>query len=213
MMRPGLVIFDCDGTLVDSEVLASQVLVEMAIEEGLELGLAEAISAFKGIKMAESVLELERRLGRALRPEFVPELRRRSADAFATSLVEIPGARDLVSSVKTAKCVASAGPRAKIELTLTVTGLLPFFGEHIFSSYDVGVWKPDPGFFLHVAGEMGFAPEECIVVEDSRPGILGGVAAGMRVFAYQPEAPDFDIPEGVTVIRELRELRPFLCDD
>lgn len=212
-MRPGLVIFDCDGTLVDSEVIVSQVLVEMAIEQGLELSLADAIADFKGVKMAESVVELERRLGRALPPEFVPDLRRRSADAFATSLTEIPGARDLVSSVSTAKCVASAGPRAKIELTLTVTGLLPYFGEHIFSSYEVGVWKPDPGFFLHVAEVMGFAPEECVVVEDSRPGILGGVAAGMRVFAYQPEPPDFELPEGVTVIRDLSELRPLLCDE
>src|SRR5690606_23821821 len=134
-------------------------------------------------------------------------------DAFSTALVEIPGARDLVSSVTTAKCVASAGPRAKIELTLSVTGLLPFFGEHIFSSYDVGVWEPDPGCFLHRAGVMDFAPEECIVVEDSRPGIFGGVAAGMRVFAYLPEDPDFELPEGVTVIRQLSELRPLLCDD
>ena len=211
-MRPGLVIFDCDGTLVDSEILVGQVLAEMAIEQGLDLSLEEAISAFKGVKMAESVLELERRLGRALPEEFVPNLRQRSSDIFETSLREISGARELVSNVSTAKCVASAGPRAKIELTLTVTGLLPFFGEHIFSSYEVGIWKPDPGFFLHVAEKMGFLPEECIVVEDSRPGILGGVAAGMRVFAYQPEPPDFEIPEGVTVIRELSELRPLLCD-
>lgn len=212
-MRPGLVIFDCDGTLVDSEVLGNQVLVEMAIEHGLQLTLVDAMEHFKGVKMSEAVAEIERRLGRTLPEDFVPRIRQRTAEAFEQSLVEVPGALELVSSVTTAKCVASAGPRAKIELGLSVTGLLPHFKDHIFSSYEVGVWKPDPGLFLHVAEAMGFAPADCIVVEDSQPGILAGIAAGMRVFAYQPDGTPHWMPEGVTVIRELKELRPLLCSE
>lgn len=210
-MRPGLVIFDCDGTLVDSEVLGNQVLVELAIEHGLQLTLHEAMEHFKGIKMAEAVAEIERRLERTLPDDFVPRVRQRTAEAFESSLLEVPGALELVSTVTTAKCVASAGPRAKIELSLSITGLLPHFRDHIFSSYEVGVWKPDPGLFLHAAEAMGFAPSDCLVVEDSQPGILAGVAAGMRVFAYLPEGPPAWVPEGVTVIRELKELRPLLC--
>jgi beta-phosphoglucomutase-like phosphatase (HAD superfamily) len=128
-MRPGLVIFDCDGTLVDSEVLGNQVMVELAIEHGLQLTLEDAMEHFKGVKMAEAVAEIERRLGRALPEDFVPRIRQRTAEAFEASLLEVPGAKDLVSSVTTAKCVASAGPRAKIELGLSVTGLLPYFKD------------------------------------------------------------------------------------
>lgn len=209
-MRPGLIIFDCDGTLVDSELIANQVLVDVVAEHGLQLTLTEALIAFKGGKMAESVTEIERRLGRALPEHFVPEIRRRTAQAFESSLLPVPGAIELVETLTTAKCVASAGPREKIELTLSVTGLLPHFREHIFSSYEVGSWKPHPGLFLHAAEVMGFLPGDCVVVEDSLPGIRAGVAAGMRVFALQPHGDETEMPEEVVVIRELGELRSHL---
>jgi len=99
----------------------------------------------------------------------------------------------------------------KIELSLSLTGLLRFFKGRIFSSYDVGSWKPDPGLFLHAARAMGVAPRDCAVVEDSLPGICAGVEAGMAVFAFQPHEADPDIPAEVTVLKELLELRGLLA--
>ena len=104
-------------------------------------------------------------------------------------------------------CVASSGPPEKIELSLSLTGLLSFFDERIFSSYQVGVWKPDPGLFLHAARALAVDPAECAVVEDSLPGLAAGLAAGMKVFAFQPFPPAPDLPSGVTVLRSLLELR------
>jgi HAD superfamily hydrolase (TIGR01509 family) len=204
------IIFDCDGTLVDSEVLSNEVLVEAVAEHGLVLSLDEAISAFRGGKMADCVAHLEARLGRQLPPHFVPDLRSRTADAFRTRLRPVAGAVELIQSLSALShpiCVASSGPMGKIELSLSLTGLLPFFKERIFSSYDVGVWKPDPGLFLHAAKAMGVAPRDCAVVEDSLPGIRAGVAAGMTVFAFQPHEVDPNIPAEVTVLKGLLALR------
>ena len=100
-----------------------------------------------------------------------------------------------------------AGPwKRKIELSLSLTGLSPFFKGRIFSSYEVGSWKPDPGLFLHAARVMGVAPADCAVLEDSLLGIRAGLAAGMTVFAFQPYGVDPSIPSQVTVVKELREL-------
>jgi HAD superfamily hydrolase (TIGR01509 family) len=204
------VIFDCDGTLVDSEVLANEVLVEAVAEHGLLLSVEDAIASFRGGKMADCVAQLEWRLGRPLPADFVPSLRARTADAFRTRLRPVHGALELVRSLFPSVCVASSGPAEKIELTLSLTGLLPFFEGRIFSSYDVGSWKPDPGLFLHAARVMGVTPADCAVVEDSIPGIRAGLAAGMTVFAFQPHDVDPRIPGGVTIVKELLELRSVL---
>jgi HAD superfamily hydrolase (TIGR01509 family) len=200
------IIFDCDGTLVDSEVLSNEVLVEAVAEYGLTVSIDEAVAAFRGGKMADCVAQLEARLGRPLPAEFVPSLRARTADAFRSRLRAVDGALELIRSLSQSFCVASSGPIEKIELSLSLTGLLPFFGGRIFSSYEVGSWKPEPGLFLHAARAMGTAPGDCAVVEDSLPGILAGLAAGMRVFAFQPEGVDPRIPSDVTVVKRLLDL-------
>jgi HAD superfamily hydrolase (TIGR01509 family) len=182
-------------------------LVETVAEHGFHLTLDEALQTFRGGKMADCVAELERRLGRILPDDFVPEVRRRTADAFVHSLKEVPGALSLVRTLAGAKWVVSNGPRAKIELSLSVAGLLPYFHDHIFSAYEVGVWKPDPGLFLHAARTMGFAPEDCIVVEDSMSGFCAGLAAGMKVVAFQPDGCAADLPENVVLIKHLAELQ------
>lgn len=204
------VIFDCDGTLVDSEILAHEVLVEAVAEHGLLLSVDEAVRSFRGYKMAHCVSQLEARLGRPLPDDFVVSFRTRTAAAFRSRLRAVDGALELVQSLSQTVCVASSGPMEKIELSLSLTGLLPFFEGRIFSSYDVGSWKPDPGLFLHVAQVLGVAPADCAVVEDSLPGIRAGLAAGMTVFAFQPDGRDPGIPEHVTVVRELHELRSLL---
>jgi HAD superfamily hydrolase (TIGR01509 family) len=210
------VIFDCDGTLVDSEGLWHEVLVAAVAEQGLILSVAEAIEAFRGGKMADCLADLEARLGRALPADFEPALRARIAEVFRARLRPFEGAVELVRSLSSSSrsiCVASSGPPEKIQTSLSLTGLQPFFEGRVFSSYDVGVWKPDPGLFLHAARAMGVAPKDCVVVEDSLPGIQAGLAAGMTVFAFQPQDVDPRIPAEVTVLRSLLELRGLLGHD
>ncbi len=204
------IIFDCDGTLVDSEMLSNEVLVEAVAEHGLNLSVDEATLAFRGGKMADCVAHLEALLGRPLPEHFVPTLRSRTADAFRTKLQPITGALELIRWLADRSwpiCVASSGPVEKIELSLSLTGLSPFFEGRIFSSYDIGAWKPDPSLFLHAAKAMGVRPDDCAVVEDSLPGIRAGLAAGMAAFAFQPRAVIVNLPGEVTVLRELMELR------
>lgn len=209
---PRATIFDCDGTLVDSESVATEVLLAFAAEHGrLELGLTEAMTRFRGVRMDLCIAELERLLGRSLPAEFQSRLRERTAEAFRARLRPMEGALGLVRSLAGPICVASSGPRVKIELSLTLTGLLPYFEGRIYSSYEIGSWKPEPDLFLHAARSLGVEPRECAVVEDSLPGIIAGIAAGMRVFALQPHGDDPGLPPEATVVRSLAELRAYLA--
>lgn len=207
---PQLTLFDLDGTLVDSEVLSNQVLVEVLAEQGLTFSLDEAVKRFRGGKMAESIADVEAHFDCRLSDDFVPHLRQRTAQAFEKSLQPIDGALDLLNALKSQMCIASNGPPEKIRLSLTLTGLLPFFGDRLFSAYDVNAWKPDPELFLDAAKRLGVAPSDCAVVEDSLPGIHGGLAAGMTVFALFPDTIPTDLPENVTVVRHLSELKTHL---
>jgi HAD superfamily hydrolase (TIGR01509 family) len=204
------VIFDCDGTLVDTEPLANDVFATMLCAEGLPMTGHEAMARFKGKKWATCLAEVEAELGRKLPDGFMPELHERTSEAYRGRLKPIPGIIDLVSSLEIPMCVASNGTRKQVEFSLSLTGLLPYFTGRIFSSYDVGVWKPEPDLFLHAARAIGVAPVECAVVEDSLPGIEAGIRAGMRVFAYQPTMMDERIPGGVTVIQDMSELHAVL---
>ncbi|HTM46617.1 MAG TPA: HAD-IA family hydrolase [Polyangiaceae bacterium] len=201
------IIFDCDGTLVDSEVLGNEVFVEAIAEHGVTMPVSEALAAFRGRKLAECIREVEERWGCVLPPDFIPQFRARQAAAFRLRLRAVDGALELVSSLRQKFCVASSGPREKIELSLSLTGLLPYFESAIFSSYEIDSWKPAPEIFLHAARTMGVAPSSCVVIEDSLPGLQAGVAAGMEVVAFQPDVIDFEIPNGVTVIKHLSQLK------
>ncbi|MEP6670703.1 MAG: HAD family hydrolase [Chthoniobacter sp.] len=207
-----LLIFDCDGVLVDSEEIGIGVLLDVAKEHGpLAMELSEAMQLFRGRKMAECADILAERLGRPLPENFIPEVRVRTAEAFRRDLKAIPGIHEALREITIPVCVASNGPREKIELSLSVTGLLPRFEGRIFSSYEVGSWKPDPGLYLHAAAAMGVAPADCAVVEDSVLGTRAGVAAGMRVFAYTPEGSTakIDLP-GVTCFAQMPALPELL---
>ena len=201
------VIFDCDGTLVDSETLADEALIECVRPHGLELTVDEVHARFRGRKMAECIVELERQLGSTLPADFVPGFRARCAEVFRSRLQAIDGALVTIQRLNVPYCVASSGPREKIELSLGITGLLPYFKDRIFSSYEIGSWKPDPGLFLHAAGVMGVAPDRCAVVEDSAPGLQAGVAAGMVVFAFmRKDIPVHHAGDSVRVLRQLSDL-------
>jgi len=208
-MRIESVIFDCDGTLVDSELLANTVLVEYAASFGLRMSVEEAMRRYVGGKMADCVAGIENQLGHKLPETFIPELRARTAAAFRTHLRPVQGARDLLASLRVPFCVASSGPLEKIELSLSITGLAPFFtSERIFSAHEIGFWKPDPRLFLHAARVMGVPPERCAVVEDSLPGVKAGIAAGMPTFWLHPP---HDAPESVSALHNLTDLADMLA--
>ena len=210
--RIGAVLFDCDGVLVDSERLAVECIVEFAARHGAGFGFGEALDRFTGGRMADTVREIEKRAGRALPGDFEDRLRARMAAEFEARLQPMDGAAALVEALDVPCCVVSNGPRAKMEVTLRVTGLLEHFAGRIVSAYEVGAWKPDPAIFLHAARLLGVAPERCAVVEDSGYGVAAGVAAGMQVFALTGGGHALSLPEGVVPVASLSELRGwFTC--
>ena len=209
-----LIIFDCDGVLVDSELLGTRVIVGMARDLGLKLTEAEALPLFRGGRMADCITEIERRLGKPVPDSFVSEVRARMAEVFKRDLRPVEGIEDVLDVVRIPICVASSGPPEKIRLSLAITGLLPRFAECIFSAYEVGVWKPDPGLFLHAARAMGVPAHACAVVEDSVPGVKAGVAAGMTVFGFSGGARDEELAAaGAITFRSMADLPQLLMGE
>ena len=214
-MRIQLVIFDCDGVLVDSEAIGNRVFAEAATAAGAPMSAAEAFELFRGRKMADCVAHIEGRLGRAVAPGFVDELRARMAACFRDEVRAVDGIELALDRLGRRYCVASSGPAEKIRLTLGLTGLLSRFEERIFSSYDVGSWKPEPDLFLHAARTMDTEPASCAVVEDTVWGVRAGVRAGMTVFGYVPSDEEDAIQlasEGARVFSDMRLLPGLLGD-
>ncbi|MEH6308242.1 HAD-IA family hydrolase [Olivibacter sp. CPCC 100613] len=204
------IIFDCDGVLVDTESIMISVLLEMAGQPSV-MDLDEAVSLFSGRQILETIKMLEERSGKIFPANFENEFRKKVYERFTKEVKPIAGVSDLLSDVKLPYCVASSGPREKIELNLGLTGLLRFFEPNrIFSSYEVGSWKPDPGIFLHAANSMGYSPSACAVIEDSLAGVKAGLAGGFHVYAFVNDHNEKTLAdEGVQVFREMSEL-PFL---
>ncbi len=178
-----LTIFDCDGVLVDSELIALSELSVLMGEHGAPMSVAECQDAFMGMTNADIVRAIERRIGLPL-PGEGPRLRLRMLERFKRELRPIPGIIDVLARHDGARCVASSSDRARIELTLALTGLAPFFGGNVFSGTEVARGKPAPDLFLHAAASMGVSPAACIVVEDSVMGVRAAVAAGMPVVGF-----------------------------
>lgn len=181
-------IFDLDGTLVDSETLCNQAFIDLlpALNEPVEA----LVHRYRGQQLSLILADLARRTGCALPDNFESRYRRRVAELFDGKLQPTPGARAMLETIQYPRCVASSGPPAKIRHALTVSGLGGYFEDCIFSSYEVGSWKPDPGLFRHAARAMGFEPQHCIVVEDSDVGIAAAQAAGMQALHYAPHLTD-----------------------
>lgn len=200
------VIFDCDGTLVDTESIENTVLVEYAREFGLSLTFEEAVRRFAGVKMSVCVEMIEAEIGRALPDDFVSVFRRRSRAEFEAGLKPIDGVTDVLNELQLPYCVASNGPLEKLELTLGLTGLKRFFADRVFSAYEIDSWKPAPDLFLHAAGALGVAPVRCAVVEDSLPGIQAGLAAGMQVIAFRMSDLPAETESRVHRLQDFREI-------
>lgn len=188
MQAPALVIFDCDGVLVDSERISHTVLQSLLAERGAMLTLEETIERFMGHSMIRT-LELVEELTSAPPDEFLPVFRAATYQAFALGLSPVAGVADLLARMRIPYCVASNGPREKMTLTLGKTGLLHCFADKMFSADDVEKPKPAPDLFLHAARRMGASPEECVVVEDSPTGIRAARAAGMSALGFAAVTP------------------------
>ncbi len=208
VLSPILVIFDCDGVLVDSERLSHLVLQQMLEEYGTAITLQETLEHFMGTSTERCLAVLGSLIGRPAPLDFLASFRDRTFEAFRTSLHPVPGAAEAVANLKTHFCVASNGPREKMRFTLGHTGLLPHFEGRIFSAEDVSRPKPAPDLFIHAARAMSAAPKDCLVVEDSPTGVTAAKAAGMRVAGYAAmgHAKKLRDAGADIVFRDMREL-------
>lgn len=204
-----LVIFDCDGVLVDSEGIGNDVFAEMLAIYGHQISSDESISRFRGMKLARCLDILERETGIELPESFETDLRQRMSAEFQAKLRPVDGALRLIESLKVPFCVASSGPRKKIEENLRTTDLYPHFVGKIFSGYEVGSWKPEPGLFLSAAEHFGVAPGDCVVIEDSFVGVNAGVAAEMTVLALDADVDPGGLAMADRVFASMDEIHEF----
>jgi len=189
-MRVRLVIFDCDGVLVDSEPTSNRVMARAINDAGLSMTCEEVAEAFQGMRLCDMQREVERRLGRTLPATWLEEFERERAAAFEDELAPVDGIAEVLRTVcqaGTLYCVASQASTRKMELTLGLTGLHAFFeAQRIFSSTMVRRGKPAPDLFLHAAAKMGADADRCVVIEDGVAGAQGARRAGMRCLGYAP---------------------------
>ena len=213
-MKYNCIIFDCDGVLVDSEAISAKVFQEMILELGTEIDFETVLEQITGTSMKENLLFISEIINGELPADFETEFRKRSYEAFKTDIKPINGIADLLKKIKVPVGVASSGPVEKIRLNLTTTILIQFFGEDIFSSYEIGSWKPDPEIYLHAAKIMGFKPGECAVIEDSEVGIIAAKAGGFDVFGYANDKNKAAFGKlGATTFSTMKELDNLLKFD
>ncbi|MGB0681196.1 MAG: HAD family hydrolase [Magnetovibrionaceae bacterium] len=181
--RFDLVIFDCDGVLVDSECLASSLLADFINELGGCLTGQDCRARFTGLSI-KAVGEMLRADGLDIPEDFEPRLRARDRLHFERELKPIPGIHGALDTLSGPRCVASSGSPEKIRHSLTLCHLLDRFDPYLFSAVQVDRGKPAPDLFLHAAGAMGVSPDRSVVIEDSRAGVAAGRAAGMTVAGF-----------------------------
>jgi HAD superfamily hydrolase (TIGR01509 family) len=179
-----LVIFDCDGVLVDSEIIFARVLAECLNEAEFPATAAEALALGFGRNRFTLAEAVERRYGRVLPEGFIETMRERSSLVLERELRPMPGVTELLEALPRARCVASNGHLTRVRGRLALTGLLRFFDPHVFSATQVAIGKPAPDLFLLAARQLGTAPASCVVIEDSTIGVTAAVAAGMPVVGF-----------------------------
>ncbi len=185
--KPGLVIFDCDGVLVDSERQSAVATADYLEELGLSLSAEDAAVLFKGLTNTEIEGLVEPRLQAMLPNDFVAEMDQRMVDAIQSGITVIPGVRQAIEAIVAAGCEVSVGLNGTPEETnakVDAAGFWDLFGGNVFSAHHVSRGKPAPDLFLFAASTMGFAPGDCVVIEDAAAGVQAAMAAGMRVLGY-----------------------------
>lgn len=210
MAHPLCLLFDCDGTLVDSEPLLADEMATALNAVGLPFQATDYIGEFRGARFRRIVAELESRHGRVDPKVLGPletSMRANLDRRLATELIPIEGATEALAALSDFPMgVVSNGPENKIRTSLVATGLDTLFGDHLFSAYTANCWKPDPCLYLHAAHEMGYPPEHCLAIEDSVVGVKAALDAGMLV-VHLNRFPDVEItPEGAIMITSMFQL-------
>ena len=181
--KPDLIIFDCDGVLVDSELLSCQCLSEVLAEFDIALSQEQALDLFLG-RSTKAIEQHYRDLGQVVPDGFLPRLKSRVLETFAASLEPIPGVGAVISKLTTPFCVASSSDIDRVTLSLDVTGLRTYVGDRIYTAQMVRHGKPAPDLFLLASERMGIQPARTLVIEDSVSGVEAGKAAGMTVWGF-----------------------------
>jgi HAD superfamily hydrolase (TIGR01509 family) len=213
--QPELVIFDCDGVLVDSEPIALRINQQMLAELGWHLSADEIVEQFVGRSIQSNRTTVEAHLGGPLPEGWLDEFVARIHSAHTAELERVDGVTEALAGIDAlgiATCVATSGTHAKTEHSLRLVGLYERFAGRIFSATDVAHGKPAPDLFLHAAAELRTEPAACLVVEDSRYGVDAARAAGMRCIGYAggvTPASWLDGP-GTVVIDDLRKIPQYL---
>ncbi|SHI85862.1 HAD family hydrolase [Wenxinia saemankumensis] len=184
MMPPGLIIFDCDGVLIDSEVMAVEVLTATLTESGCPMSPAEGYAHLLGRSSSHATDWLARERGFALTPAVKALNRDRLLARFDRDLAAMPGAAEVLATLPCQSCVASSSDPERLHHGLRVTGLWPLVEGRVFSAVEVARGKPAPDLNLHAAARMGVLPQRTWVIEDSPAGIMAAQAAGMRAIAF-----------------------------
>jgi HAD superfamily hydrolase (TIGR01509 family) len=179
-----LVIFDCDGVLIDSEILANRSEVELLKSYGIEFELDDYMARFVGKSTKDVLKSIESLYNISLPAEFRKLAGEKIYEVFKKELKPIPGVLELINSIDKPKCVGSSSSLNRLDVTLKFTGLFDLLSPHIFSAEQVSRGKPAPDLFLFAAAQMKVDPTRCIVIEDSPHGVRAGVDAGMTVLGF-----------------------------
>ncbi len=208
-----LVVFDCDGVLVDSERITNKIFVSMAAQYGVDLTLEELVAKYVGLTLSTGMEMIQREYGVRFPHSFIADFNTKSRESLAKDLTEIPGVSDLVRGLELPYCVASNSSPEKVAFMLEVAGLKDLFNGNIFSAAQVAKPKPAPDVYLLAAATYDKHPEKCLVIEDSPTGVKAAKAAGMTVYGYAGLFPGGRLLEAGadTVFHHMHEITPTLC--
>jgi HAD superfamily hydrolase (TIGR01509 family) len=217
MTRVGLIIFDCDGVLVDSELIACRTVSICLNEVGINLPTNEVIKSYMGLSVNTMIDDLRMRFRARLPLNFPRVLQTRTREAFDRDLKATVGVDRVLQSMRFRVCVASSSAPERVIRSLEITGLLEYFQCNIFSATQVPRGKPAPDLFLFAANQMSVSARDCVVIEDSIPGVQAACAAGMRVFGFTggshcgPEHAKILHEEGaIATFKKMKELPSLL---
>jgi HAD superfamily hydrolase (TIGR01509 family) len=200
MIGPDLIIFDCDGVLVDSELLSCRCLSETLAAYGVDLCVDQALDLFLG-RSVTAVLQHYQALGRTIPDQFTAELKAGVRAAFASSLCPIEGVKSVLEGLRIPHCVASSSDVDRVSFSLALTGLAPHFDTRVYTSQMVPRGKPAPDLFLYAAERMQVDPQRALVIEDSVSGVKAGKAAGMTVWGFVGGS-HYQSRDGGAILRE-----------
>lgn len=181
-MNTKCILFDCDGTLVDSENITNRVVAKMAGELGITMTLREAQQKFGGKTLDAVIYGMKEMSGKDIPTDWLPRLVKKVSRAYETDLQPMEGIKELLDSISIPICVASNGEPRHVKGSLALTGLNGYFNENVFTASEVKKPKPAPDLFLYAAKKMGFKPKDCVVIEDSIPGVTAATNANIKVY-------------------------------